>query len=78
MSDVLDLLFVAGEWREAADGGRFDVHDPADGSVLASVADAREADAVAALDAAVAAQASWAATAPRERGEGGSGAGGRS
>ncbi len=69
MSDFKDLLFIGGEWREAADGKRFDVIDPADESVLASVADAAEADAIEALDAAVEAQAAWAATAPRERGE---------
>ena len=62
-------LFIGGTWREATGGGRLDVIDPADGSVLTDVADATLADATAALDAAVAAQADWAATAPRERGE---------
>jgi len=62
-------LFIGGEWREANDGARFDVRDPADGSVLASVADGGVADAVDALDAAVAAQADWAATPPRQRAE---------
>ena len=60
-------LFIAGEWREAEDGRRFEVLDPADGSVLATVPDASTGEAVEALDAAVEAQASWAATAPRER-----------
>src|SRR5699024_8885272 len=62
-------LFIGGSWRDAEDGKRLDVIDPADGSVLADVADGSIADAVDALDAAVAAQAAWAATAPRERGE---------
>ena len=62
-------LFIGGTWREAEGGARFDVIDPADGSVLTDVADGSVADGVAALDAAVAAQAGWAATAPRERGE---------
>jgi succinate-semialdehyde dehydrogenase/glutarate-semialdehyde dehydrogenase len=62
-------LFIAGKWREANGGQRFDVLDPADGSVLTDVADGDVHDAVAALDAAVAVQAEWAATAPRERGE---------
>ncbi|ANH37599.1 Succinate-semialdehyde dehydrogenase [NADP(+)] GabD [Nocardioides dokdonensis FR1436] len=62
-------LLVGGRWRDAEGGATFDVHDPADGSVLTQVADASVGDAVEALDAAVAAQASWAATAPRERGE---------
>jgi len=62
-------LFVGGEWRAAEGDKRFDVIDPADGSVLTDVADGSISDAVAALDAASAAQAEWAATAPRARGE---------
>lgn len=62
-------LLIGGSWREAEDGKRFDVLDPADGSVLTTVADASADEGVEALDAAVAAQAEWAATAPRERGE---------
>jgi succinate-semialdehyde dehydrogenase/glutarate-semialdehyde dehydrogenase len=62
-------LLIGGTWREADDGRRLDVVDPADGSVLTTVADGSPAEAVEALDAAVAAQADWAATAPRERGE---------
>ena len=62
-------LYIGGEWRASSSGDRFDVHDPATGSVLVSVADGSVADGVAALDAAVAAQADWARTAPRDRGE---------
>ncbi|WP_035761398.1 NAD-dependent succinate-semialdehyde dehydrogenase [Paenarthrobacter nicotinovorans] len=62
-------LLIGGEWREASDGGTFDVHDPATGEVLATLASATSLDAVAALDAADAAQASWARTAPRVRAE---------
>src|SRR6478735_8948116 len=62
-------LFIGGTWREAEDDARFDVIDPADGSVITDVADGSIPDAVEALDAAVAAQAEWAATPPRERGE---------
>ena len=62
-------LFIGGSWRAAAGGARFDVHDPADGSVITDVADGSADDATAALDAAVAAQADWARTPPRERGE---------
>lgn len=62
-------LLIGGEWRAADDDRRFDVWDPADGSVLTDVADASVADAVEALDAAAAAQHDWARTAPRERGE---------
>jgi succinate-semialdehyde dehydrogenase/glutarate-semialdehyde dehydrogenase len=62
-------LFIAGQWRESNTGARFQVHDPADESVITDVADGDTHDAMAALDAAVAAQAEWAPTAPRERGE---------
>ncbi len=62
-------LFIDGTWREAENGARLDVIDPADRSVLADVADGTPGDALDALDAAAAAQAGWAATPPRERGE---------
>src|SRR3954451_20395035 len=62
-------LFIGGQWRESATGARFEVHDPADESVITDVADGNTDDAMAALDAAVAAQADWASTPPRERGE---------
>ncbi|MFC3687941.1 NAD-dependent succinate-semialdehyde dehydrogenase [Aquipuribacter hungaricus] len=68
--DALDVptdLLVDGVWRAAAGGRRLEVTDPADGSVLATVADAGPADAVAAVEAAAAAAAGWAATPPRER-----------
>ncbi|OBC13619.1 NAD-dependent succinate-semialdehyde dehydrogenase [Mycobacterium sp. 852013-50091_SCH5140682] len=60
-------LWIGGEQREAA--STFDVLDPSDDQVLASVSNATAEDAIAALDAACAVQADWAATAPRERGE---------
>jgi succinate-semialdehyde dehydrogenase / glutarate-semialdehyde dehydrogenase len=62
-------LFIAGRWRDAAEGGRFDVVDPSTGLPIASVADATPADGDAALAAAADAQEAWAATAPRERAE---------
>jgi succinate-semialdehyde dehydrogenase / glutarate-semialdehyde dehydrogenase len=62
-------LYMDGEWREANDGARFEVHDPADGSVVAEVADGSPDDAMDALDAAAAAQPDWARTPPRDRGE---------
>jgi succinate-semialdehyde dehydrogenase/glutarate-semialdehyde dehydrogenase len=62
-------LLIDGKWRDASDGGTFDVHDPATGATLATLASATSKDAVAALDAASAVQASWARTAPRERSE---------
>ncbi len=62
-------LLIGGEWRDAAGGRTLAVEDPATGEALTDVADGDEADALAALDAAVAAQASWAAHPPRQRGE---------
>jgi succinate-semialdehyde dehydrogenase/glutarate-semialdehyde dehydrogenase len=60
-------LFIGGTWR--AGSGTFEVHDPADASVLAQVADATAEDATAAVDAAAAALPGWAATPPRKRSE---------
>ncbi|PEH79882.1 NAD-dependent succinate-semialdehyde dehydrogenase [Nocardia sp. FDAARGOS_372] len=69
--DVLDRvptgLFIGGGWREADDGARFPVEDPATGARLADVADGGPAEMAAALDAAAEAQRSWAATPPRQR-----------
>ena len=62
-------LLINGQWRDASDGGTFDVLDPATGQKLATLASATSADAMAALDAADAVQASWARTPPRTRAE---------
>ncbi|CDP88626.1 MULTISPECIES: NAD-dependent succinate-semialdehyde dehydrogenase [Mycolicibacterium] len=67
ISSVPTGLWIGGEERQAA--ATFNVLDPSDDQVLATVGDATAADAVAALDAACAVQAEWAATAPRKRGE---------
>jgi succinate-semialdehyde dehydrogenase/glutarate-semialdehyde dehydrogenase len=69
LASVPTGLLINGQWRQAAGGGTLDVHDPATGKVLASIADGGSEDALAALDAASAAQAGWARTAPRVRGE---------
>ena len=58
-------LYIDGAWRET--GRRFAVHNPADGSLVAQVADGTAADALAALDAAERAQAGWRGVAPRAR-----------
>ena len=60
-------LRVGGRVTAASDGGRFDVIDPADGGVIASVASATVEDAADAIDAADSTAALWAATAPRTR-----------
>jgi succinate-semialdehyde dehydrogenase/glutarate-semialdehyde dehydrogenase len=67
--NVPTQLFLGGEWRDASDGGAFDVENPATGEIIASVASATVADGVAALDAAERAFPGWAARKPRERGE---------
>lgn len=69
LASVPTGLLINGEWRDASDGGTFDVHDPATGEVLVTLASATSKDAVAALDAADKVQASWARTAPRVRAE---------
>ncbi|MDF3307161.1 NAD-dependent succinate-semialdehyde dehydrogenase [Rhodococcus sp. T2V] len=61
-------LFVGGVWR-AGGAGEFDVLNPADGSVVATIADGDEAEGTAAVDAAAEALPGWAATAPRVRSE---------
>ncbi len=62
-------LFIAGEWRAAASGERFDVVDPATEEVVATVANGGAEDGRAAAAAAAEAQGGWAETAPRERAE---------
>ncbi len=62
-------LYIGGRWRAASDDSFFDVVDPSDESVLASVANGTVDDARASVDAAEAAASGWAATPPRERAE---------
>ena len=62
-------LFIAGEWRDAGEGGTLPVEDPATGDVLCEVADATNADADAALQAAHDAFQTGRWVAPRERGD---------
>jgi len=64
---VPNKLLIAGEWRDSVAGGTFDVHNPATGSVLRTIANADADDGRAALDAAAAAQHGWARTTPHER-----------
>jgi succinate-semialdehyde dehydrogenase/glutarate-semialdehyde dehydrogenase len=69
LDSVRDGLLIGGRWRAATDGATIDVHDPANGSVLKTVASAGVADGVAALDAACGAFESWSATPARVRAE---------
>jgi succinate-semialdehyde dehydrogenase/glutarate-semialdehyde dehydrogenase len=66
---VTPKLLIGGQWRDAERGAVLTVEDPSTGGPLCQVADADEADARAALDAAVAAQDEWGGYPPRERGE---------
>ncbi|MFM9877045.1 MAG: NAD-dependent succinate-semialdehyde dehydrogenase [Rhodoglobus sp.] len=69
LAKVPDRLFIGGEWVESTSGRSIDVHDPATGAVIKTIADASVADAASAMNAAADTQASWAATPPRVRGE---------
>jgi len=60
-------LYIDGQWVDG--NGTLDVIDPSDGSVIAQVATAGDAEIEAALAAADRAATSWAKTAPRVRGE---------
>ena len=53
-------MFIAGKWEEAAGGRRFSVTNPANGEVLADVADGGAQDAARAIDAAFDAFPGWA------------------
>jgi succinate-semialdehyde dehydrogenase/glutarate-semialdehyde dehydrogenase len=69
IADISTGLYIAGKWREASDGQRFDVIDPATEKAITSVANASVQDAESAVDAASGAFAEWAGRKPRERGE---------
>jgi succinate-semialdehyde dehydrogenase/glutarate-semialdehyde dehydrogenase len=62
-------LYINGKWTAGSAGKRFNVYNPADESILASVASAEIEDAYSALDAAEAAFVTWASRPPRERAE---------
>ena len=60
-------MFIAGKWEEAAGGGRFEVTNPANGDVLADVADGGRDDAARAIDAAADAFPGWAGATAYDR-----------
>jgi succinate-semialdehyde dehydrogenase/glutarate-semialdehyde dehydrogenase len=68
-ADVPTQLYIGGKWCDASDSSTFDVLDPANGEVLATVASGSEDDARRAVDAADEAGRDWAATPPRVRAE---------
>ena len=61
-------LFIGGEFVDAVDGATIDVMDPHDGSLLASVAEAKAADVDRAVEAATEAKHGWARMAAADRG----------
>lgn len=60
-------MYLAGEWRDAIDGGTADVIDPATESAIATVAFGGAEDATSALDAAAAAFPGWSAKTAYQR-----------
>jgi succinate-semialdehyde dehydrogenase/glutarate-semialdehyde dehydrogenase len=60
-------LFIGGAWVEPTNGGRLDVRNPADGSLVGSVGYGGKAEALAAVEAAQAAFPAWAALPARAR-----------
>ncbi|MCK2096095.1 NADP-dependent succinate-semialdehyde dehydrogenase [Thauera aromatica] len=62
-----ELAYIDGVWAGADDGARFEVTDPADGSVLAHVPDMGAAETRRAIDAAAAALPAWRARTAKER-----------
>jgi succinate-semialdehyde dehydrogenase/glutarate-semialdehyde dehydrogenase len=65
--DLLPGRNFIGRWREAEEGRRFDVSDPATDQVFASVPDSGAADARAALEAAHTAFSAWRAVPAKQR-----------
>ena len=67
----VDTLFIDGTWCSAADGALREIHCPADGTLVATVAEAGAADTVRAIGAARAAfdTGPWPHTTERERGD---------
>lgn len=69
LAKVPTQLYIAGEWVDGHGSNQIHVEDPSTGKTLATIANANEADGLAALTAAANVQESWAKTPPRERAE---------
>jgi lactaldehyde dehydrogenase/glycolaldehyde dehydrogenase len=61
-------IFIGGEWRPGQDRSRIEVENPADESVIATIPEGTEQDAIDALEAAAKAQPQWASLPAVERG----------
>ena len=65
---VTDKALIAGEWIAASDSGKtFDVTNPANGDVIATLPDMNRSEAARAIDAAYKAQKAWAKRTGKER-----------
>ncbi|MEP3247591.1 MAG: NAD-dependent succinate-semialdehyde dehydrogenase [Sneathiella sp.] len=60
-------MFINGEWREALDGSRFEVTNPANGEVIDTVPNGGQAETVTAIDAAADAFKTWSKTSAYQR-----------
>jgi succinate-semialdehyde dehydrogenase/glutarate-semialdehyde dehydrogenase len=69
LAGVPDGLFIGGGWCRSSDSSTFEVSNPANGEVIATIASASVADGRAALDAACEAFESWSRTPARVRAE---------
>ena len=67
MADI-ERMYINGEWVHADGGATFDVKNPADGSVVAKVANGAGPDIQRAVSAAHAAFREWSVLAPKDRG----------
>ncbi len=63
------MVYIAGEWREASSGRRFESRNPANGELIDSVADGGPDEVNAAIDAAAEAFASWSQLTAYQRSE---------
>lgn len=64
---IVAQAFIGGEWRDADAGARFEVLDPADDSIVGTVADCGPAETTLAIDAASEAFAAWSSRPARDR-----------
>jgi succinate-semialdehyde dehydrogenase/glutarate-semialdehyde dehydrogenase len=62
-------LYIGGKWLPSADGGRFEVRDPATDAMIVAVANGTVEDGIDGIRAAYDASPEWAATSPRDRAE---------
>jgi succinate-semialdehyde dehydrogenase / glutarate-semialdehyde dehydrogenase len=64
---IRSSAYIDGKWVAASDGNSFEIHDPADGTLITKVADCTTEDALTAIAAAEKAFPAWRATPAKER-----------